>query len=78
VSETLYLLALLACPLGMGAMMWMMMGRGAQRPSGSVADSTTATVEEQQELVRLRAEIDQLRAERADSAGGSKPAGWAL
>jgi hypothetical protein len=78
VSEALYLLALLACPVGMGAMMWMMMGRGTQRSSGSVAESTTATVENQDELVRLRAEIDQLRAERADTRGGSKPAGWAL
>jgi hypothetical protein len=77
VSDALYLLALLACPVGMGAMMWMMMGRSTQRPAGSVAESTTATVEKQAELVGLRAEIDQLRAERADARGDSKPAGWA-
>ena len=56
-SELFYLLALLACPVGMGAMMWWMSrGHGsAPRPSE----------ERQAELAGLRAEIDQLRAERA-------------
>lgn len=74
-SESLYLLALLACPVGMGLMMWMMMRM--QGPSGAAAPESPAetTVDKQGELVRLRAEIDQLRAERRDD---SKPAGWAL
>lgn len=56
-SELFYLLALLACPVGMGAMMlWMSRGRG------SVPQSSEHT---EAELAGLRAEIDQLRAERA-------------
>jgi hypothetical protein len=74
-SESLYLLALLACPVGMGLMMWMMMKM--QRPSASATAESPAetTVGKQAELIKLRAEIDQLRAERRDDA---KPAGWAL
>lgn len=74
-SESLYFLALLACPLGMGMMMWMMMKM--QRPADTEKPAET-TVEKQAELVKLRAEIDQLRAERADHRGESKPASWAL
>ena len=77
-SESLYLLFLLACPVGMGLMMWMMMrmqGPGAGTPAEKPAETTAA---KQAELVRLRAEIDQLRAERDDQRGESKPAGWAF
>ena len=55
-SELFYLLALLACPVGMGAMMWMMSRGQGPRPQ---------PVEDHAELAGLRAEIDQLRAERA-------------
>ena len=77
-SESLYLLALLACPVGMGLMMWMMMRM--QGPAGTAAPQSAAetAVGKQAEVVKLRAEIDQLRAERADHRGESKPAGWAL
>ena len=77
-SESLYLLALLACPVGMGLMMWMMMRM--QGPAGAVAPESPGetAVGKQAEVVKLRAEIDQLRAERADRRGESKPAGWAL
>ncbi|WP_116050928.1 hypothetical protein [Amycolatopsis palatopharyngis] len=53
-DSLLYTVAILACPVGMGAMMWMMMrGQGKNTGSG------------QPEQVRqLRAEIDQLKAER--------------
>lgn len=55
----LYGLAVLACPVGMGAMMWMMM-RGQRRgPDGP--DPAGG----QQQVDQLRAEIDELRTERA-------------
>ncbi len=56
-SELFYGLALLACPVGMGAMMWMMM-RGGSR-SAPEQDASA-------ELTRMRAEIDQLRAAQRD------------
>ena len=56
-------LALLACPLGMGAMMWFMM-RGMKQPlSGSdQGDEVTALRAEQ---IRLEADVERLRAEDA-------------
>lgn len=63
-SELLYLLALLACPVGMGAMMWMM-----SRGHGSAPQPAE---DKQTELAGLRAEIDQLRAERSSSGGDPK------
>lgn len=49
-----YTLLLLACPVVMGAMMWMMM-----RPSGKSQDSG-----DQEEITKLRSEVDELRAGR--------------
>lgn len=61
-SEALYALALLACPVGMGLMMWFMM-------RGSRSAPAQAKPTEEAELVRLRAEVDQLRAaEREDGS----------
>lgn len=60
-SEIFYSLALLACPVGMGAMMWFMMRGGKQQPA-------TPTTEDA-ELARMRAEIDQLRT--AQQAAGT-------
>jgi hypothetical protein len=60
VSEFLYPLALLACPLGMGVMMWVMM-RGNRQNSSSQPSGVD-------ELVRLRVEVDQLRAAQRDGA----------
>ena len=51
-------LAALACPLGMGLMMWAMMRGERGNPVGT----------EQQQVEQLRAEIKQLKAERANSA----------
>ena len=57
----LYALALLACPLGMGAMMWMMM-RGNNQGSGSQSGPAG-----DDEVTRLRAEVDQLRAAQREA-----------
>ncbi len=54
--ESLYALALLACPLGMGAMMWMMM-------RGNKSSDVTGAAE-QAELTAMRARIDQLEADK--------------
>ncbi len=59
--QSLYALAFLACPLGMGLMMWMMMRGDKQQPND---DSATR----QAELARMQAEIDQLRAADRDRA----------
>lgn len=58
--DSLLLLALLACPVGMGVMMWMM-GRG-QRNGGAAKTSTETGG--QQQVAQLRAEIDELKADR--------------
>ena len=60
-SELFHLLALLACPVGMGAMMWMM-----SRGHGSAPQPAE---DKEAELAGLRAEIDQLRAERSATGG---------
>ncbi len=57
-SELFYGLALLACPVGMGAMMWIMM-RGGMSSAAPPQDASA-------ELTRMRAEIDQLRAAERD------------
>ena len=59
--DSLYALALLACPLGMGAMMWMMM-RKQDAPSAS------DTQAKQAELASLQAQIDQLQAQQRDAS----------
>ncbi|MFJ6894900.1 hypothetical protein [Streptomyces hokutonensis] len=57
-DKLLYLLPVLACPVGMGLMMWLMM-----RPKNGAQPTPGA---DQQELLRLRKEINALRAERND------------
>ena len=59
-SQIFYGLAVLACPVGMGAMMFFMM-RGNKKEEQPAPGSA-------QELVRMRAEIDQLRAQQRDDA----------
>jgi hypothetical protein len=53
-ENALYLLAVLACPLGMGLMMWFMMRgqHGTNLPSHSHQD---------EELAQLRSEVESLR-----------------
>ena len=55
--DVFYALAVLACPVGMGLMMWFMMRAGK-----SPDQSTTPAVDD--EVTALRVEVDQLRAER--------------
>jgi nitrogen fixation-related uncharacterized protein len=52
--------AVLACPVGMGLMMWMMM-RGQTKDSTASLDHSR-----QQEVQALRAEIELLKAQRAN------------
>jgi nitrogen fixation-related uncharacterized protein len=53
-DSLLYTVAILACPVGMGAMMWMMM-RGQGKSTGSG---------QSEQVQQLRSEIDQLKVER--------------
>lgn len=54
-EQLLYILPALACPVGMGLMMWFMMrGRGH-------GATPTGTLELEQELAQLRAQVDALR-----------------
>lgn len=55
-------LIVLACPLGMGLMMWVMM-RGNHDRSSPPQQQPPMTVAQQDELARLRAELEELRAE---------------
>lgn len=64
--DALYFLALLVCPVGMGLMMWFMM-RGNKNHPPSPPSPTTET-----ELVRLRAEVEQLKTGEQDT--GNIPA----
>ena len=55
-ENLLYVLPALACPIGMGLMMWFMMRSKPGAQTGSTTD--------RQELTRLRKEIDALRSEQ--------------
>jgi hypothetical protein len=55
-QSLLYGLAVLACPVGMGTMMWVMMRGQRHRPDDCSAEH---------EVAALRAEITQLKADRA-------------
>lgn len=60
-DQALFSLALLACPVGMGLMMWFMMRGRKDSPPSSPPAATDA------ELATLRAEVDQLRAAQRDA-----------
>ncbi|MDQ2706499.1 MAG: hypothetical protein M3Z25_02175 [Actinomycetota bacterium] len=71
-QQLLYGLAALACPLGMGLMMWVMM-RGQRGGSGSGASSAPLASEDRAgQIDALRAEIDQLKADRAARTTGAQ------
>lgn len=60
-SQFLAAIPLLACPVGMGAMMWWM-----SRHQANGANRATQSSDGAGEVTRLRAELDQLRAAHAD------------
>jgi hypothetical protein len=62
-GHLLYYLPALACPVGMGLMMWMMMRPKKNQPADPPRPST-----QEQELARLRNEIAALRDERTAPA----------
>ncbi|UQA91895.1 hypothetical protein [Streptomyces halobius] len=66
--DAFYALAVLACPVGMGLMMWFMM-RGNRQFGGAPADQSKATGypgsgpdPREREVAELRKEVDTLRA----------------
>ncbi|MGH3812744.1 MAG: hypothetical protein ACRDUV_09855, partial [Pseudonocardiaceae bacterium] len=61
-TETLYALAILACPVGMGLMMWLMM-------RGGKSDHKAPATDRDPELDRLRREVAELRAGQEDRRG---------
>lgn len=62
-EQILYPLVILLCPLGMGAMMWIMMRADKTKHRDPSPEDSTA------EVARLRAEVDELRAaQRLDSS----------
>ena len=66
-ADLLYAAAVLACPVGMGAMMWFMMRGHRQQPAAQpVQEPGQSGIDG--ELLRLRAEVDQLRAAQRDAA----------
>jgi hypothetical protein len=64
VDSALLVAALLACPVGMGAMMWWM-NRGAKQQQRKEAPAAPESLEGlRSEQARLTREIDQLQSER--------------
>jgi hypothetical protein len=74
VTSSLAPLAVLACPVGMGAMMWIMMrGNKSQQKSGPESPHQDSAQPASLELLReeqnrLSEEIDRLEQRQADSA----------
>jgi hypothetical protein len=60
-SQIFYSLAVLACPVGMGAMMFFMMRGGKRQQATNSAQFPGQVSPQEAELIRMRAEIDQLR-----------------
>lgn len=70
-QQVLYLAAALLCPLGMAALMWIMMRGGSVNPP-----EQSDTAAQQSELERLRDEVDRRRAHQRDELSpGPTPVG---
>jgi hypothetical protein len=61
-DKLLYILPALACPIGMGAMMWFMMCGGKDTAAGGQQPAQPSGPQTQ-ELAELRTEVEQLRAQ---------------
>jgi len=61
-EQLLYALPVLACPVGMGAMMWFMMRGKSEKPTD--AGLTRA---QSDEIARLQTELDDVRSTRPSS-----------
>ena len=62
-DKLLYLLPALMCPVGMGAMMWLIMRD--RRHDGGHPTAGAPSAAQEQELARLRKEVEALRDEVA-------------
>ncbi|MGH3328536.1 MAG: hypothetical protein ACRDPT_12200 [Streptomycetales bacterium] len=66
-SDLIPSLALLACPIGMGLMMWFMMRGPSKRPDHAQQPTKTQDGSgSDAEVARLRAELDQLKGAHTD------------
>ena len=74
-SQIFYAAAVLACPLGMGLMMWFMM-RGNGSHNSAPAQGQAQHSDADAELAKLRAEVDQLRAVQRDSGSTAGAQAW--
>lgn len=76
-THLLYLLPALACPVGMGAMMWLMMrgGKSSKVPTPpGTTDAAPMNAQQEVELAQLRAEIEQLKNDTGvDLRGSGRP-----
>ncbi len=64
--DAFYAVAVLACPVGMGLMMWFMMRGGKQSGASVPAERSVCPSDSDAEVAVLRAEVDQLRAAHRD------------
>ena len=70
-ESTLILLAVLACPVGMGLMMWFM-SRGSKRDDAAAGESAASVEQLRAEQARLGHEIERRDSAHADA--GREPA----